>query len=131
MKHQCLDLGININDNMLVHSFINTLILFICLHALIWFSTNSQFTSIPMLSGNAMLINLILSIPISMLALYASKIGYECTDSIWAVRFIAFGTSYLVFPLLTWFLLGETMFEIKTVLCILLSVIIILIQVYM
>lgn len=122
---------INIHLIMLVHSFINTLLLFVVIHVLIWFSTNSQFTSIEILSSNSLIINLMLSIPISLIGLYAAKIGYQWAGSIWAVRFLAFGTSYLVFPFLTWALLGETMLQPKTLICVGLSIAIILVQFYM
>lgn len=122
---------INIHLIMLVHSFINTLSLFVVIHILIWFSTNSQFTSIEALSSNAVLINLALAIPISLIGLYAARIGYQWAGSIWAVRFLAFGTSYLVFPLLTWVLLGESMLQAKTLICVGLSIAIILVQFYM
>jgi len=122
---------INIHLVMLVHSFINTLLLFVIIHVLIWFSTNSQFTSIEILSNNALLINIMLAIPISLIGLYAARIGYHWAGSVWAVRFLAFGTSYLVFPFLTWSLLGESMFQTKTIICIILSIVIILVQFYM
>ena len=122
---------INIDRIMLVQSFINTLLLFVVIHILIWFSTNSQFTSIEILSSNATLINIALAIPIAMIGLHAAKTGYTWSGSIWAVRFLAFGTSYLIFPFLTWALLGESMFQTKTLICIILSFVIILVQFYM
>lgn len=124
-------MSINIILVMLVQSFINTFLLFVVIHVLVWFSTNSQFTSIEILSNNAVMINLVLAIPISLVGFYASKTGYEWSGSIWAVRFLAFGTSYLVFPVLTWALLGESMFQAKTLVCIALSVAIILVQFFM
>lgn len=116
---------------MLVQSFINTLLLFVIIHILIWFSTNSQFTSIEILSSNATLINIALAIPISMIGLYAAKVGYQWSGSVWAIRFLAFGTSYLIFPFLTWALLGESIFQAKTLICIGLSFAIILVQFFM
>jgi hypothetical protein len=35
-----------------------------------------------------------------------------------------------VFPILTWFILGESMFTTKTMLCLSLSILIILIQIF-
>ena len=43
---------------------------------------------------------------------------------------IGSGTGFLVFPLLTWIYLGESMFTVKTILCLVLAVAIILIQIY-
>ena len=73
-----------------------------------------------------------LAIPTSLLAYYATRIGYSALgDSVWSLRFIGFGTSYLVFPVLTWLLLGESMFNLKTMLCIGLSFVIVGIQLWM
>ena len=72
------------------------------------------------------------SVPISLCAYYASRLGYgELGDSAWGVRFLAFGTSYLVFPVLTYLMLGESMFTFKTMICVALSVIIISIQIWL
>ena len=115
---------------MLIHPLFTTFALFVLVHICIWFSTNSQFTDIKFLSDNAVIIAVMLSIPISLIGLYASKFGYQATGSVWTVRFLAFGTSYLIFPVLTWVLLGESMLTSKTIICTLLSIAIILTQLY-
>ena len=115
---------------MLIHPLLITFSLFLVVHICIWFSTNSQFTNINLLKDNALIVAIALSIPISVMGLYASKFGYQAMESVWSVRFIAFGTSYLVFPILTWLLLGESMFHTKTIICTLLSFAILLIQLY-
>ena len=75
---------------------------------------------------------LMLSIPTSIAAYYATKYGYSAFGgSVWSVRFFAFAMSYLIFPVLTWWLLGESMFTLKTMLCVMLSFVIIAIQVWM
>ena len=64
---------------------------------------------------------LILAVPISILGYWAARFGYSSlNDSALIVRFIGFGTSYLIFPVLTWMLLGESMLTAKTLICILL-----------
>tara|TARA_B100000700_G_C14497662_1_gene602584 strand:+ start:128 stop:475 length:348 start_codon:yes stop_codon:yes gene_type:complete len=104
--------------------------LFIALHLLIWFSTNLQFVD-GFNQKYTLPLALTLSIPATLCAYYGSKLTYGALeDSLWAVRFIGFGTSYLVFPLLTWILLGESMFTHKTLACIFLSIIIVYIQVF-
>ena len=115
---------------MLIHPLLTTFVLFALVHACVWFSTNSQFTDIDFLKNNSILIALTLSIPISLMAMFAAKSGYAALNSIWSVRFLAFGVSYLIFPVLTWVLLGESMLTFKTLLCIALSVVIILVQIY-
>ena len=106
-------------------------LLFLILHVCVWFSSNSQFMS-EQWSSKSFYIMLSVSIPISLCAYYASKLGYsELGDSAWGVRFLAFGTSYLVFPVLTYLLLGESMFTLKTLICVALSLIIISIQIWL
>jgi hypothetical protein len=103
---------------------------FIVLHVMIWFSTNLQFMS-SAISEKSMVVTLCLSVPISLCAYYGSRYTYAALEnSVWAVRFIGFGTSYLVFPLLTWVLLKESMLTPKTMVCIFLSIIIVSIQVF-
>ena len=104
---------------------------FIALQFTVWFSTNLQFVSED-LQSKSFYIMLALSIPTSIVAYYGSKYGYAAFGgSVWSVRFFAFAMSYLIFPVLTWWLLGESMFTLKTMLCVALSFIIIAIQVWM
>ena len=103
--------------------------LFTLMHVLVWWGTNAQFID-GWSRKQALVLSLALSIPITLLAFFASKNLYEALDTqLWAVRFVAFGISYLVFPVLTWHFLGESMFTAKTLACILLSCLIIYIQI--
>jgi len=105
-------------------------VLFVLTHTLVWASTNLQF--IPDIDKTKTLwACVLLAIPTSVSAWFASKACYEALDSAWAVRLFAFGVSYLVFPLLTWIFLKESPFTLKTMLCIGLSFSIILIQVFL
>jgi hypothetical protein len=107
-----------------------TFVLFFILHIGVWFSTNTQLISEEW-KDRSFWIMMALAIPTSLFAYYATRVGYsELNNSAWSLRFIGFGTSYLVFPMLTWLLLGETMFTIKTMVCIGLSFLIILIQLW-
>ena len=104
--------------------------LFLVLHVFVWFSSNAQFIS-DSWNQKSFYIMLGASLPISLCAYYASRLGYsELGDSAWGVRFLAFGTSYLIFPVLTWLVLKESMFTPKTMICIGLSFLIICIQVF-
>jgi hypothetical protein len=106
------------------------MLLFTALHTLVWFSTNLQFMKSD-IAAKSLQISLFLAIPATMCAYFASKATYQALEgSVWAVRFIGFGTSYLVFPLLTWWLLQESMLTPKTLICIGLSVLIVCIQVF-
>ena len=104
-------------------------LVFLALHIIIWFSTNLQ-----LMPGfdqkKALIYCIILAIPTSSLAFYATKISYEYFNSAWSARLMGHGTSYLVFPLLTWILLSESPFNTKTVICICLSLTIVLVQIF-
>ena len=103
--------------------------LFVLMHMCVWWSTNAQFIE-GWKSSNALILSAVLAFPITLLAFYGSRLTYYALDEqAWSVRFIGFGISYLVFPILTWYFLGESMLTFKTLLCILLSVLIIYIQV--
>ena len=71
-----------------------------------------------------------LGIPASIAFWYAWKIVSEATDSVWSARFIGSCTGFVVFPILTWYILGESMFTTKTMICLSLSVLIIIIQIF-
>lgn len=104
---------------------------FVGLHVLVWFSTNLQFMTTGW-SAKSIWISLTLAIPISMLAYFGSRFGYSALgDSAWGVRFLAFSLSYLTFPFMTYYFLGESMFTLKTSLCIILSCAILVIQLFM
>jgi len=106
-------------------------ICFVALHVLVWFSTNLQFVS-ESWSARSFLIAMLLAFPTSILAFFGSKFGYAALgESAWGVRFLAFSLSYITFPFMTYYFLGESMFTLKTVLCISLSFVIIGIQLFM
>ena len=100
----------------------------IMVHILVWLTTNLQLVEGWKDSGKVWWVIIGLAIPTSLVAAYATKSLYSSLDSVWAIRFIGFGTSYLVFPVMTWILLGESMFTLKTLLCIALSIVILMIQ---
>ena len=106
-------------------------VLFSALHTLVWFSANSQFISDEW-KAKSMMIMLLVAVPISACAYYATRLAYEpLGESVWGARFLGFGVSYLVFPILTYVLLGESMFTTKTMLCVILSFLIIGIQIWL
>lgn len=103
---------------------------FMALHICVWFSTNLQ------LLENAppvkpLYIALFLCVPTTLSAYLGTKFGYAAFEAAWSIRFFGFAVSYFVFPVLTWWILGESMFTTKTILCILLSFLILAIQIYM
>ena len=78
----------------------------------------------------ALLSAVLVGVPTSITFWYAWKFVSEATGSVWSARFLGSCTGFLVFPVLTWYMLGETMFTTKTMVCLFLSLLIILIQIF-
>ena len=104
-----------------------TTLLFILANVLIWYQLNSQLVWKWAEGYKSMLIMSLLGIPISLLLWYCTKIGYIAFGNLWAVRFFGFATSMLIFPIMTYFYLGEPM-TMKVILTLGLAVIIMLLQ---
>jgi ABC-type phosphate transport system permease subunit len=111
-------------SNLLYGSILITL-----LQIMVWVSVNAQFSEY-FKDVNTFAVCVLLAVPISISGFFGSKFLYAHFDSAWSIRFVGFGISYLVFPVMTWYLLAESMFTAKTLLCIFLSLCIILIQVF-
>ena len=82
---------------------------FIVSQILIWYQLNSQLVWKWAEGYKSMLWMSLLGIPISALMWYCTKWGYVGFGSLWAVRFMGFATSMMVFPIMTYFYLGEPM----------------------
>ena len=94
-----------------------------------WFQLNSQFLS-KWWEGRPIISAFVLGIPTSIAFWYAWRAITESLDSVWAARFIGSSTGFLIFPILTWMLLGESMFTMKTMSCFFLALLILFIQIY-
>ena len=81
-------------------------------------------------SDKPMIAAIALGIPTSICFWHAWALVSEATGSVWSARFIGSCTGFMVFPVLTWFALGESMFTTKTLICLLLTVIILFIQIF-
>ena len=113
-----------------VKSVLYGTILFVAMHICVWVSTNLQFVK-PELRDKSIIVSLCLAIPTTLLAYYAARFLYDgLEETLWSVRFIGFGVSYFVFPILTWSIMGESMFTVKTMLCVFLSLVIVGIQLF-
>ncbi len=89
---------------------------------------NLQFVD-PVFKDKQIYLLLFLSYPISFAYYYAWTFFVNASGgSVWSARFVFFGLSYLIYPILTWVLLQQSPFTIKNILCILLSIVILLIQ---
>ena len=64
-------------------------------------------------------------------AILASLNIYASSEQLWTCRFLGFASGMIIFPILTWIHLNESMFTLKTILCLVLSSIIMAIQVFM
>ncbi len=107
---------------------IKALALYTIAAVLTFLQHNSQLIH-EVFKGKQNLLIVTLSIPISFCYVYAWTYFMSLTgNSTWSTRFIFFGLSYLVFPLLAYFLLNESPFTLKTFICTFLSLLIIFIQ---
>jgi hypothetical protein len=94
-----------------------------------WFQLNSQYLS-DWWKDKPLMSAIIMGVPTSVMFWYAWKTVVDATGSVWTARFIGSSTGLMLFPIMTWFLLGETMFTVKTVICFLLALLIIVIQIF-
>ena len=100
---------------------------FIVSQILIWYQLNSQLVWKWAEGYKSMIWMSLLGIPISILMWLCTKWGYVGFGNLWAVRFMGFATSMLVFPIMTYFYLGEPM-TLKVLITIGLAIIIMIIQ---
>ncbi len=106
---------------------VTSILLFIIGNVLVWYQLNSQLVWDWAKGNKSMWIMSLLGIPISLLFWLCTKWGYLGFGNLWAVRWLAFGSSMLVFPLMTYFYLGEAI-TLKTLISIILAIIIMLLQ---
>tara|TARA_B100000989_G_scaffold156021_1_gene116396 strand:- start:3762 stop:4097 length:336 start_codon:yes stop_codon:yes gene_type:complete len=105
------------------------ILLFLAGQTLGWFQLNVQsFTEY--WKDKALLSAIVMGVPTSVMFWYGWKFVVESTGSAWSARFIASCAGLIVFPVLTWFILGETMFTTKTIICLILTIIIMAIQLF-
>lgn len=98
-------------------------------HILIWIQSNGQLMW-SSFRNNVFLVCLF-GIPLSFMFINATRIGYDVFENeLWPVRVIGFSIGTIVFTFMTYLFLGEAI-TAKTLICILLSVVIILVQVLM
>ena len=102
---------------------------FLVAHTLAWFQLNSQFVwewwqDKPLVAVG------IFSIPMGLCFWHGTKFLVADTVELWSSRLVAFAASYLIFPLLTWWLAHESPFTTKTLICIFLSCLIVAVQLF-
>tara|TARA_R110000824_G_scaffold176557_1_gene355580 strand:+ start:3036 stop:3383 length:348 start_codon:yes stop_codon:yes gene_type:complete len=93
-----------------------------------WFQFNSQFAW-DWWKDKPLITNFIFSVPMGLCFWYAVKNIVLATGQLWSSKLIGFGVSNIVFGLLTYFFLKESVFAPKTLICLFLASAIIAIQV--
>ncbi len=103
---------------------------FILGHTLGWFAGNSQFVW-SYWQNKPILATLLFGTPAGLAFWYGTKFCFAATGGeLWSVRFIAAVFSYTVFPIMTWYFLGESVFTPKTMISIILALSILFVQIY-
>ena len=102
-------------------------LIFFINNIIIWYQLNSQLVWDWAKGTKAMWIMALMGIPISLLFWWGTKIGYQGFGTLWQTRLIAFATSMMVFPVMTWLYLGEVI-TLKIGMSILLATAILILQ---
>ena len=94
-----------------------------------WFQLNSQYMW-EWWRGKAFISALVWGIPCSMFFYYAWTTAADAAGSVWSARFIGSSVGIVIFPILTYVFLGETMFTAKTMVCFTLALLVVIIQIF-
>lgn len=107
---------------------IKALAIYLIATVMTFFQHNLQFINADYKTKQIYLL-IVLSLPISFAYYYSWTYFVNAANgSVWSARFTFFGLSYITYPLLAYYFLGESPFTIKTISCVLLSLVIIGIQ---
>jgi hypothetical protein len=101
--------------------------MYLCGAVGVFFQHNIQYI-IPWWKDKPMITTVVFSIPIGYFYLISWTYFTDHFKSVWSTRFLFFGLSYLVFPVLAYYFLRESPFTMKTVISTILSITIIYIQ---
>ena len=113
---------------MNIKYIILTTFLFTITNIVIWYQLNSQLVWEWAKGGKGLWMTCLLAIPISLSLWLCTKWGYVGFGNLWSVRFMAFASSMITFPIMTYLLLGEPM-TMKVIATICLAVVIMIIQI--
>ena len=105
------------------------IILFVIGHTLAWYTHNLQFVN-EFWKDKVVLPTILFGIPCILVFWWATKFAMSAVPELWTARFVAAVMSYITFPIMTWYYLGESMFTIKTMSCVFLAFCILLIQIF-
>jgi hypothetical protein len=104
------------------------ILFFVIGNVLAWFQFNSQFVW-DWWKDKPFISSFLFAIPMGVCFWYAVRNVVEATGELWASKLVGFGVSNIIFGILTYILLRESIFTAKTMSCLILSIAIIAIQV--
>ena len=113
----------------MTHKLFLACLLFAAGQTMGWFNLNSQFVW-EWWKDKPLAAVFLYSVPAGICFWYGIRLAYEDMGEVWGPRFLIFSMSYLTFPILTWYFLNESMFTIKTMVCVLLSFAIVAVQLF-
>jgi|TARA_B100000282_G_C31361176_1_gene322363 hypothetical protein len=113
-----------VNSNLFIG-----IVFFLVGHLLSWYGSNLQFVS-PWWKERSVLLTVIIAIPTGLSWFYGTRFIMEWRPELWTSRFVGFSLSYITFPLMTWYYLGESPFTLKTIICTLLAFTIVMVQLF-
>jgi len=105
------------------------ILLFAIANVIVWFQFNSQFVW-KWFQDKPVTINLMLAVPAGIIFWYAVRSVVTDTGELWASKMVGFGVGNIIFATMTWFLMKESMFTTKTMICMFLACLIIATQVF-
>lgn len=105
------------------------LFFFLLANIIAWFQFNGQFVW-EYWRDKPLLTNFLLAIPTGLCFWHAIKYIYLYSGEYWTSKLIGFGVSNLVFAIMTYAFLKESMFTPKTMICMILATFIIAIQIF-
>ncbi len=114
---------------MQISEVVKSCSLFAIAQTAVWFQLYSQYLW-EWWSDKPFAAAIVFGIPASMFFWYGTRIAVDATNEAWVSRMLGFGMSYLTFPVLTWWLLNESMLTTKTMICVFLSFIIVGVQLF-
>tara|TARA_B100000073_G_scaffold310785_1_gene283392 strand:- start:7 stop:420 length:414 start_codon:yes stop_codon:yes gene_type:complete len=115
-------------ENKKMNKLFLAIIILILGNILAWYQLNAQFKWTESAFWNNPYLMSIFGIPVGYAFFIATKLCFEHFGFTWNMRMIGFGVGTLVFGIMSWLMLDEIP-TLKTFICIILAIAIILIQV--
>jgi hypothetical protein len=113
---------------VITKKLIFSVILFLLGNIIIWYQANSQFVW-KWWEDKSVLSVLLLGVPAGFCYYYGWQLAVKEFNSLWSARLFSYALSYFAFPIMTWIYMNETPFSMKTITCIILSLLIVLVQI--